>query len=334
MFSTTLTKKSYHLIHANPSVLFENTMTLGVYIKSILYTTLFAVAKHKCTSFSLSIDPKPNSLSDLISMLSPFVLNLRANCSNCHILNGMITAGDIAHMIVSSKKEQWMLSIDLHVYGKNQQFRLFDSMKMCQNNPLSITQDYPFDQTKSHCYFEILRKSLLTNITGIDSPRIILDNGQLFSIKTSSELNQKLIDIDINPYRGVQRNSNMRISRQSNMPSSNQQETNSVIASLRENSESSNNSISQNYIPFIINIITQDKDHIGRIHSCIQGTRNTNKLFFNIVGNYRYCPKRRKHHERNCTAIIVDTSNNSYAIRCKDPECDNSLLAWHPINEH
>ena len=334
MFSTTLTKKSYHLIHANPSVLFENTKTLGVYIKSIFYTTLFAVAKHKCTSFSMSVDSKPNALSDLISMLSPFVLNLRANCSNCYILNGMMTAGEVAHLIVSNKKDQWMLSVDLHVYGKNQQFRLFDSMKMCQNNPLSITQDYPFDQTKSHCYFEILRKSLITNITDIDLPRIILNNGQLFSIKRSSELIQKLIDIDINSYGAIQQYSNTRISRQSIIPTSNGQETDIVIASLGEDSGSLNNSIFHNYIPFIINIITQDKDHIGRIHSCIQGNRNTNKLFFNIVGNYRYCPKRGKHHERNCTAIIVDISNNSYALRCKDPECDNSLLAWHPINEY
>jgi hypothetical protein len=45
------------------------------------------------------------------------------------------------------------------------------------------------------------------------------------------------------------------------------------------------NSIFDSYIPFINGMITKDKNNVGRIQSCVQGNRNTNKLFFNITGN-------------------------------------------------
>ncbi len=80
-------------------------------------------------------------------------------------------------------------------------------------------------------------------------------------------------------------------------------------------------------------MITKDNNHIGRIQSCVQGNRNTNKLFFNITGNYRFCPKIGTHHKRNFTAIIIDMSNNTFAIRCKDTQCDNTSLTWHFIDK-
>ena len=43
------------------------------------------------------------------------------------------------------------------------------------------------------------------------------------------------------------------------------------------------------------------------------------------------CPKIRQHHKRNHVAIIIVMSNDIYAIRCKDPEYDNKLLTWLPI---
>jgi hypothetical protein len=86
------------------------------------------------------------------------------------------------------------------------------------------------------------------------------------------------------------------------------------------------NSIFDSYIPFINGMITKDKNHVGRIQSCVQGNRNTNKLFFNITGNYHFCPKIGTHHKRNSTAIIIDMSNNTFAIRCKDTQCNNTSL--------
>jgi len=86
----------------------------------------------------------------------------------------------MAHSIVRNKKNEWSLPIDLHVYCKSQQFRLYHSIKNGLNNPLITTPNYPFEQTKSHCYFDILQKSPITNVFNIDVPLIILKDKQLF----------------------------------------------------------------------------------------------------------------------------------------------------------
>ena len=102
---------------------------------------------------------------------------------------------------------------------------------------------------------------------------------------------------------------------------------------LQKQTEKFTNTIFNSYIPFVNNIIAENNKHIGKIESFIQGNRNTNKLIFNITGDYRFCPKIKAHHKRNCTAIIIDISNNTYTIRCKDPQCDNTFLTWHCIKK-
>ena len=186
-FSSTTKKKSYHFIHGNPSVMFENVKTLGVYIKSIFHNLLYAVATHTCSSFKPPNISESFSLRGALESLSPYIHTLRNNCSNCLILNDTISVADFTHLIVHNRKNEYMLSIDLNVYSKNQQFRLYDSTKHGQDNPLILTNDYPFDQLHSHSYFDILRKSLITNINDTNLPLITLDNGR-FYLKQSSML--------------------------------------------------------------------------------------------------------------------------------------------------
>ena len=108
-------------------------------------------------------------------------------------------------------------------------------------------------------------------------------------------------------------------------------EISSIVCS--QESELLNDPIFDAYIPFTNKMIIEDRNHIGKVQSCVQGNRNTNKLFFNISGDFRYCPKIKRHHKRNSIAIIVDTSNDFFAIRCKDVECDKRSLTWHLMKE-
>ena len=84
----------------------------------------------------------------------------------------------------------------------------------------------------------------------------------------------------------------------------------------------------QIFTNFVENIITSDPSHQGYIHSCLRGTYNKDLLFFNIAGNYRYCPKRNGHHQRNTVAIMINTKSRTYSIRCKDVDCNNTFLSW------
>ena len=87
----------------------------------------------------------------------------------------------------------------------------------------------------------------------------------------------------------------------------------------------------QIFTSFIKNIITSDPSHQDYIHSYAGGTYNKNLLFFNIAGNYRYCPKKNGHHQRNTITIMINTKNYTYCIRCKDKECNNTILSWKKI---
>lgn len=82
---------------------------------------------------------------------------------------------------------------------------------------------------------------------------------------------------------------------------------------------------------FIEKLIKSETSHEGHIHSCVRGTYNKNLLFFNIGGNYRYCPKKKDHHQSNTVAIMINIKNSTYCIRCKDPNCNNNNLEWKKI---
>ena len=336
LFSSTSSKKSYHFIHANPTVLFENTKTLGLFINTIFQTLLFAVANHKCLYMNSIIDSNSytTSIKTLISLLSPYITQIRANCSNCMLLNNEISAADIAYLLVCNKKQEWLLIVDLHVYSRNQQFRTYDAIKTGLNNPLITTNDFPFQQTKSHSYFDILNKSLITNTINIHVPLILLENEYLFNSQTASKLTFEPIDIK-NNFRQSDNRKSSKISLHDipNLLSSYEQRKKTTSNLQIEPVPMFTDVIFNDYLPFVNTIITHDDKHRGRIQSCVRGNRNTNKLFFNISGHYRYCPKIAAHHHKNSTTIIIDISNDTYAIRCKDPYCDNTYLTWHHIHK-
>jgi hypothetical protein len=279
------------------------------------------------------MDSNKLSIQNLISFLSIHINQLRVNCSKCFIINDEISAADIAHLIVCNRKNEWSLSIDLHVYSKNQEFRLYDSIKNGLNNPLITISDYPLEQSEFLCYFDILRKSLITNINNIHVPLVTLKDEHFF-ISQAPSLNDKNIHIDTASLKDSNNTDFLKpfLNPGSNLTSFYKEKNKSSSVIQTQQIRQFSNTIFDDYTPFIKNIITRDNKHIGKIHSCVQGNRNTNKLFFNIGGEYRFCPKKGTHHKRNSTAIIIDISNNTYAIRCKDPQCDNTILTWHHMH--
>ena len=58
--------------------------------------------------------------------LTPYVNILRLHCTACHILSNSITTAEIAYLLVLNTQNEFTVAIDLNVYYKNQQFRLFN----------------------------------------------------------------------------------------------------------------------------------------------------------------------------------------------------------------
>lgn len=269
------------------------------------------MANHSCTAYAgLNIDNNI-SLSDLINLVSIRIDTIKTNCSQCFLLNEHLSASDVAQLFVMKNNMNWTLCIDLHVYRQNQQFRLFDCVKYQSNNPLIVSQQYPFDRTYSHSKFEILSKSIVTHfITNqnlcIPKEEIIFRRLEIF-VAALSDNRIKLSKSNQNSNRTIFEMSGKRL----------KHESDEMISY---------------YSRFVKIIIERDSEYQGTIHSIIRGTTNRNLFFFNITGRYKYCPKIKKHHRHNSAAIIIDSLNDTFAIRCKDPDCDNTKLEWTKID--
>jgi len=177
------------LIHANPTVLFDNNIILGIFIKNFIHFLLLTVIQHKCPFFNINFNLKKYTIPDLITFLSPYITVLRIQCNKCYSYTSHINVAEIAHLLVLNKQNQWNLAIDLNVYSRNQPFRLFDCTKRCQNNFLLHSTYFQFNNHSDISYFEISEKSIITYNSKFSSLSILyLDNNQ-FKLKLNDSNN-------------------------------------------------------------------------------------------------------------------------------------------------
>ena len=66
-------KISYHIIHANSSVLFDDNVAFGMFIKIFVHLLLYSAAKHKCSKFDITLHEKKYTTKELILMLTPYI---------------------------------------------------------------------------------------------------------------------------------------------------------------------------------------------------------------------------------------------------------------------
>ncbi|CAF4753492.1 unnamed protein product [Rotaria sp. Silwood1] len=329
--ASTNEKISYHFIHWKPSLVFENVSTLGIFLKAIIHFLLLSIIQHKCTMFNINSPPEPWTISNLIQILAPYVSVLRKHCTSCTISIPYVSIADISYLLVRSAADKWTTAIDINVYSKNQQFRLFNSVKYGKNNPLIPSITFPFASSLQYSSSDILEKSLITLIEDHQIPKIYFKNKNFiihFSPYSSSTttipqnlLNIKLINdhIEHSCFLNLDTNTNTNQNSSSSLHLNKSNKLDLSIPDIRI------------FITFVQNIIISDPSHQGYIRSCIRRTYNNNLLFFNIAGYYKYCSKKKDHHQHNNVAIIINIKNYTYSIQCKDPECNNTILSWKKI---
>jgi hypothetical protein len=274
---------------------------------------LWLITQHKCSSFDINLPTQKYSIDDLIIVLAPYVNTLRSCCGQCQLYTGCITVAEMAYLLVLNKQNQLTLAIDLSVYSKNQQFRLFDCVKRGKNNPLVPSTQFPFNNDFNTLYFDLLRKSIVTYSELFDVPIIYLKNNQFVCV--SDNIKNSLVAVNYNHTTLNHINSHIDTIFISG--------THCIIDQCQQQI--------QQFTSFVEKIIKLDRLHQGYIRSCVRGNQNKDLLFFNIGGEYRFCPRKGTHHQRNTTAILIDTNNLTYSIRCKDPDCNNTLLRWNII---
>jgi hypothetical protein len=232
----------------------------------------------------------------------------------------------ILFLIDSNGFYQWIF--DLHVYNKNQQFRLYKATKFGKDNPLIPTSDFPF-----HGLNEQDDAMLMNNVTNYDS---ILNHALISYIENNANLlifshNQSkwsLIDqhknhiFDINTTNYF---TSLTISNTSAFETNHVQRTTTMNTTEISNKQ-------DRFKSFVSKLITKTYNTNGYILSCQRGTKNHSLLFYNIGGEFRFCERLQRHHKSNNTCIIIDTFTCKYQIKCKDPECKNFKPRWKDIS--
>ena len=284
--------------------------------------------------FDIHLVQDGSSIFELIELLSPHIYTLRNHCTSCHSSIFDIFIADIAYLLVCNKANKWTVPIDMNVYSKNQQFRLYNSVKYGKSNPLLPSIKFPFKSGDNLSDCDLLQKSIITFIEDENIPKIHFNTNR-FLLKHSISCDSISVDSETPSYANIKLINNLienlhspttHINGYGNLntrKSSDIQKFNHTC--LLENDI-------KIFVDFVENIITTDSSHRCYIHSCVRGSFNKNLLFFNVSGEYRYCPKKRDHHRHNSVAFIIDTKNYIYSIRCKDRECNNSILNWMKIN--
>ncbi|CAF1671021.1 unnamed protein product [Rotaria magnacalcarata] len=278
--------------------------------------------------FNITLSSDQCNISKLIEILTPHIPTLRNHCINCQLPIPVISIADIAYLLVRNKSNKWTLAIDLNVYSKNQQFRLYNSVKHSKNNPLILSATSPFDQQPHLPFSNVLQKSLVSFIEDNKIPRIYFENKKIMlNLSTSSGSNlistisQNFINITL---------INECIDNLCFTDTNNNIFTHSSYNQKQNNIDPSEPGMSI-FISFVEKLITSDPQHQGYIYSSVRGNYNKNILFFNIGGNYRFCSYKNDHHRNNTVATMINTKAFTYTIRCKDADCDNSILIWNKV---
>lgn len=223
------------------------------------------------------------------------------------------------------------MGIDLSVYSKNQQFRLFDCVKKHKTNPLIQSVILTSNQPIKYSYNETLRKSLLTYEKN-DAFMLSEKNNEFVYEKLgipSNSIFQTCALINLNKLNYHLKNFYPTSTKHQNTP--NPKKLNLSSSIITPTNTDLFDTVTHEFKSFVQKLITNDSSHIGYIRSIVRGNCNSNIIFFNIGGEYRYCSRINRHHKRNTTAIFIDIINRTFTIRCKDSDCRHTNLCWHKI---
>ena len=183
-------------------------------------------------------------------------------------------------------------------YSRNQQMTLYECVKYDSDHPLTLSNQHPFDIRKTYTHGEMRRKSMITNVSTLRVPIVKQTKDHTLVISSlparsnrDSEARTCAVPFE---HPGSE---HLRL--YSSKPSA------SSCICIDHVSTNAGDDWSA-YINLINGWINSEPSDDGSILSIVKGNKNSNKLFFNLFGNYRYCPRKGCHHLHSSVAFIVD----------------------------
>ncbi|KAM6441242.1 DNA-directed primase/polymerase protein isoform 1-T2 [Liasis olivaceus] len=293
--SSTEEKYSCHLIFLLENAAFKNNIHIGNFLRTILQPAIL-LTKNKDT-----MDPeKINSVcqcykttTNLPTCLENHGLAKDASQNwklNPHKISEKGTSQlkenpDLSFLIVNGKQGEKQLFVDLGVYTKNRNFRLYRSSKARHTVILNIAEDNKFvpRPVNNSCIDEqYFLSSLICNVRFSDCLKILTWDNQEDARETSLSLEGKMSRSCFDPIGGYHCSPYPEI---------------------------------DNFVRSLIN-----KDNVqGGIRRW--NYFSLEQLIVYDISNYRWCRNIGRAHKSNNIMIIIDLKNENWYQKCHDPIC-------------
>ncbi|XP_022537487.2 DNA-directed primase/polymerase protein [Astyanax mexicanus] len=281
--SSTSEKFSRHLIFLLPNSAFKDNSHVGRFIHDILKPALKILQKG---SDALTT---PTNTSEDVDDLSEEPQSKRKKREETEDT-------DLSFLVVNSREGQKQLFVDLGVYTKNRNFRLYKSSKLGKNAAFTVAEDNKYVPKSDKLTTEeerIFLSSLITNV---------------------SFTGQRILTCDI-PER------TSAGSPSSALPKGPQ---NSELAGEQEPSPY------REVDEFVLKLVFKDGIQ-GGIRRWTYFV--SEQLVVYDIAKYRWCYNVSRFHKSNNIIIVVDLKEEAWYQRCHDPECrsQNYRSSSYPI---
>lgn len=281
--SSTEDKFSRHLIFNLPDAAFKNNIHIGRFIHKIL-----APIQTNGRNTSVPENSHFSSLQEDDQLMHP-----NMTCESPHTKKRKLEDEDLSFLLVKNKDGEDCLFVDLAVYTKNRNFRLYKSSKMGKNVAFTVADDNKFTpKTEKGISVEegIFLASLVCNIS-FTGQRIVS-----FSQETD----------DNKMARSLQGSVPNKACLLSGFLSSPHQELDQFVLTLVQKDGIQGTIRRWNYFA-------------------------SEQLLVYDIANYRWCENVARFHKSNNILIVVDLKAEAWYQKCHDPDCRNFRSSSYPL---
>ncbi|XP_053258496.1 DNA-directed primase/polymerase protein isoform X1 [Podarcis raffonei] len=294
--SSTKEKFSCHLIFLLHNAAFKNNIHIGNFLRKILQPAVLLTRKRDTMvpeKQVVSHSQSCKAATDLPSSLENQTVTKDVSHSRQLSANGSLGNGasqwkenpDLSFLIVNGKHGEKQLFVDLGVYTKNRNFRLYKSSKAGNSVVLDIAEDNRFvpEPVKNSCIEEqYFLSSLICNVRYSDSLKILSSDNPKETKEKSTDLDGSVSNGCLDPIGGYQCSPYPEIDN------------------------------------FVLSLVNKDNVQ-GGIRRW--NYFSLEQLLVYDISKYRWCMNIGRAHKSNNIMIVIDLKSENWYQKCHDPVC-------------
>ncbi|KAG7485189.1 hypothetical protein JOB18_005058 [Solea senegalensis] len=293
--SSTREKFSQHLIFNLQNAVFKDNIHVGRFIHAVLQPVLSKAKKGSCPDAGMNSEAE-NCERRRHAVPEAAAKDLNKVAESPQTKRRKQKETDLSFLQVKNKEGQDCLFVDLGVYTRNRNFRLYKSSKVGMNAAFTVADDNQFipkPEKGISSEQSIFLASLVCNVSFTGQRILTWDIPEAQEdVKTCEPQSQQ--ESGTNP--------------------------GSLIGCLTSPHQEVDN--------FVLSLVKKDGIHgsIRRWNYFV-----TEQLLVYDIAKYRWCENVEKFHKSNNIMIVVDLKEEVWYQKCHDPDCRNFRSSSYPL---